>query len=81
MGSSVGYGRCDGCGKRRLRTEMHYIAYRASVSRSGPWLAERLCTRCRQWYMDCGIWSVRLLEMHEQVERGLVWVTRPMTMD
>lgn len=76
MGSKPPYHRCDGCGKRRARTELY--AYRASGVRHGPWLAERLCEPCVAWYRDCGIWSVRVLEPFEQPFRGVVMTTAPL---
>lgn len=48
------------------------VAYRAALSRQGPWLAERLCGECETWYRNADHWVVRLLEPEAQVYRGVV---------
>jgi len=69
----IGYSRCDSCGKSKKAQVLNLIAYRAVTSRQGPWLVERLCPACAEWYRDAGHWTTRLLEPMERVYRGVAW--------
>lgn len=71
-GSKPYYTRCDSCGKRRDWDTTRLVAYRAAGTVRGPWLCERLCADCEQWYREAGHWAVRLLEPLEKSYRGVV---------
>jgi len=49
---------CESCGNGTGRNT-RLVAYRAIESSSGPWLVERLCRRCRDWYRALGHWNLK----------------------